>query len=169
MNLFLLAQVAIVGDPVAAPDFTSISAQLFDAITRGQWWVVVSVLISLLTWALRSGLFARLPGKWGAFFLDHPVVGFATPFVLSAIGGVVTAALAGTPVTAALLLGEIIKVGAGAVTAYIGFKKVQEAIVNGAVARGEVTSPSAAVAVLAGGPQPVDGLVAEANKVLDAK
>ncbi len=141
--------------PIAGPDLTVLAQQAFEAVRNGQWWILVSIGVSLLTWALRAHVFEHLPGKAGIWFTEHPLVGAATPFVLSAIGGLATALESGTPFSAAVLVGEIIKVGAGAITAFVLAKKVAEASVQGAVARGEVSTPTAAVALLQAGPQPV--------------
>lgn len=159
--LFPLSAFAQTVDPGPAPDLAAVTQQVFDAIHAGNWWLLASIVVSLLTWALRSQVFNRIPGPVGVWFTSHPLVGFATPFVLAAAGGLFTALQSHTPFTVALLVGEILKVGAGAVAAYIGAKKIAEASVIGAVARGEVTSVPTAISLLAQGPQKVPAIPAQ--------
>ncbi len=166
--LLATAVFAQTSDPGPAPDVTALTQQAFDAIHGGNWWVLASIVVSLLTWALRAQVFNRIPGPVGVWFTSHPIVGFATPFVLSAAGGLFAALNSHTPFTAALLVGEILKVGAGAVATYIGAKKVAEASVIGAVARGEVTNVPTAIALLNQGPQLVPAIPASVPLVAAA-
>lgn len=118
--------------------------QILDAIKNGQWWLVASLAVSLLTWGVRAGLIGKLLGKVApaaaTWLTTHPAVGYAIPFVLSAIGGVATTFASGMPFTWGSLLGEILKVGLGAVGLFIGKKTIEESRSAGALERAKVAT-----------------------------
>lgn len=122
--------------------------QILDAIKNGQWWLVASLVVSLLTWGVRAGLIGKLLGRFApaaATWLNtHPAVGYAIPFVLSAIGGVVTTFASGMPFTWGSLIGEILKVGLGAVGLFIGKKTIEESRDAGKAAAAKIQTPAAA-------------------------
>lgn len=113
---------------------------ILDAIKNGQWWLVASLVVSLLTWVVRSGLLKRLPGNVGVFFATNPIAGYMIPFVLSGIGGAVTTWAAGMPFTWGSLIGEVLKVGLGAVGLFIAKKTIDESRGVGALERAKVAT-----------------------------
>lgn len=121
---------------------------LLDAIKNGQWWLVASAGVSLLTWAVRSGLFGKLLGKVApqasAWLTTNPIVGFSIPIVLSAIGAIATTFASGMPFTWGSLLGEVLKVGLGAIGLFIAKKTIDESRKTGAAAAAKVTTTAAA-------------------------
>lgn len=117
---------------------------LLDAIKNGQWWLVASAGVSLLTWVVRSGLLGKLLGKVApkasAWLVTNPVVGYALPFILATIGGVTTTFASGMPFTWGSLVGEILKVGLGAIGMFIGKKTIDESRKSGSAAAGDITT-----------------------------
>lgn len=130
----------------AAPDFAAICAAVLDALNHRNWWLLASVVVSLITWALRAGFLSKLPGKLGLYFHDHPIAGYAAPFaVATALGGILSAFANGVPFSWSALLGEVIKVGAGAIAVFIGAQKVADAKHAGAEAAAGITTKQAAL------------------------
>lgn len=124
-----VAVPALVDDPIKAVTATA------ENVAKGQWWPAAAGFISILTWLLRSGVLKRLPttgalaflGRAGTWLTTNPIASFATPFVLSAALAFVTTFMNGTPMTVANVLGEVLKIGATAVAAFIGVEKIKEA------------------------------------------
>lgn len=130
-------------------DPNNTALQLLDAIKNGQWWLVASLVVSLATWGVRSGLMGKVLTALGAtrvstWLTSHPAVGYAIPFVLSAIGGVTTAFASGMPFTWGSLIGEILKVSLGAIGLFIGKKTIEESRKTGTAAAADITTREAA-------------------------
>lgn len=158
LAFLLLPVVALAQDAVAlAPedDVTHLAQQLFAAITSGNWWLAAAVGVLLLVVALRSQVVRKLLPAKLAEMLDHPVVAFSLP-LLTALGlGLATAAVAGpvtAPVLVAVVLGAL-KVSMGAITTYVGAKKVAEARAEAKEKAAAVDTKTEAIAELRG-PQP---------------
>jgi hypothetical protein len=142
-----LALAEVVGEVLPGPDAgLHLASQVFDAVSRGDWWLAAGAGVSFLVWLLRHPLRRFLPAKaWPV--LDHPVVAFATPVVVAILGGLGVAAAAG-PITGPVLIAVVwgaVKASAGAAFAYLGASNVREAIDAGKAKAAEVTSTSAAV------------------------
>lgn len=133
-------------------DVTHLAQQLLAGITSGNWWLVAAVGVLLLVAALRSGVARKLLPEKTAELLDHPVVAFSLP-LLTALGlGLATAAVAGpvtAPVLVAVALGAL-KVSMGAITTYVGAKKVAEARADAKEKSATVDTKAEAVAELRG-------------------
>lgn len=119
-----------------------------EAIAKGNGWMAAAGIVSLLTWALRSGLLKRL-GKPGLWLYENPVAALATPIALSAVLGVITEFANGTPFTWASFLSTTVKVGAGAIAAFIGVEKIKEAKNAGVLAASGITTQQQALDELA--------------------
>ncbi len=135
-------------------DPASTALLMLDGIKNGQWWIVAGGVVSLLTWGVRSGILKRLPGVVGVWFNTHPLVGYAIPFVLSAIGGVTTTFASGMAFTWGSLVGEILKVGVASVAIFIGKKKIEESLEAGKKAAEPIATKADAVVFFGKGPQP---------------
>lgn len=133
-------------------DVTHLAQQLLAGITSGNWWLVAAVGVLLLVAALRSGAARKLLPAKAAELLDHPVVAFSMP-LLTALGlGLATAAVAGpvtAPVLVAVVLGAL-KVSMGAITTYVGAKKLAEARADAKEKSAAVDTKTEAVAELRG-------------------
>lgn len=136
--------------PVVNPeDPGGLALVLLGAIQSGHWGLVVSAALVLVVALLRR--FGRGLPKVGPL-LDHPVVAWLLPTLASIGGAVVTALVAGTPVSLGLVLSAVVT-GLGANALYVGGKKVAEAREAGANAAATVETKADAVVVLKG-PQP---------------
>jgi hypothetical protein len=129
-------------------DLQQLAALAYQAVVQGHWWMLAAVLVLALVWALRQ--YGR---RWAKLqpALDHPVVAWLLPVVVASLAALVLALASGEAVGAALL--AALKVGAGAVFAFVGAKKIDEARKLGQAAAAEVKTPEDALKVL-GGPQP---------------
>lgn len=153
----LFSFVAFAQDALPAPaaavtpvadDPTHLAVVLLGAIQAGHWGLVVSAALVLVVALLRR--FGRGLPKVGPL-LDHPVVAWALPTVASVGGALVTALVAGSPVSVGLVLSAVVT-GLGANALYVGGKKVAEAREAGATAAAGVETKADAVTVLKGPP-----------------
>lgn len=137
---------------LAEVDVAAVAKAILDAVQGGNWWVVASGVVLVLVWALRTQLVKVWPGA--ANFLSHPVVSVILPVVVAAAGGLMAAGASGTLSWAlvAPILFKALNIGAGAVFAYVGAKKVKEVAAAKADA---VKLPQDVVAEL-GKPSPLD-------------
>lgn len=133
---------------LAEIDAATTAKTILDAVQGGNWWVAASGLVLVLVWALRTQLVKVWPGA-GAV-LSHPVVSVALPVLIAAAGGIMTAATSGTLTWAlvAPILFKALNIGAGAVFAYVGAKKVTEAKEIAAEKATAIATPAAVVAEL---------------------
>ncbi len=133
--------------PVADIDVANLAKLLLEGVQGKNWWVVASVVVTVVVWLLRTKLPKLMPQTEG--FLTHPVVSVSLPVIASLASGILTAALAG-PITAAILpslLSDVLKVAFGAIAIFVAGKKVAEA-------REAVPDKASAVATLNKGPTP---------------
>jgi hypothetical protein len=159
MVLFLLllgaafAQDGGVGTPPLVEDPLKALATTAESIATGKWWPAAAGLVSILTWAVRSGVLKNLPktgalsflGRIGAWLAGNPIASFITPFALSGALGFVTTFANGTPFTLQTFFQEVLKIGAGAVAAFIAVQKIQEARDAGALAAAGITTQQEAL------------------------
>ncbi len=129
-------------DPVKAITGTA------EAIAKGNWWVVASGVVSLLTWAFRAGMLKKL-GKVGEWLYTNPIASLATPLTLSAILGTITEFANGTPFTWSNFVSVTLKIGAGAIAGFIAVKKIEEAANAGKLAAAGITTQQQALDELA--------------------
>ncbi len=138
------APVAPALDAVVGPDGAATIGAAKDLLTliqtrkgtQGFWWLVVAVALRIVVGLVRW-LGRKIPGKVGAAVakvVDHPVVAYVLPFVLSIVGGMATAAAGGQPVFSLDLVNTAITVGTGAIGIYVGEKKIKEAMGKGVAA-----------------------------------
>ncbi len=140
----------------AAPEVTGgqMAQQVLDAIGTGKGWAIAGVIVSALTWALRKGVLNQLPWPAAVTWLhDHPAAGFATPFVLSALGGLFTSLAAGGALNWGNLAMDVLKVGVTAIGTFVAMKTVTESHDVGKVAAAAVVTKTDAIDLLKGGPQ----------------
>ncbi len=131
-------------------DPLNLAAEMYRAIVSGQWWMAASVAVVFLVWILRkfgARIFPKLQPA-----LANPVVSFALPTLAAMAGAVTTSLASGMPIKPALLAG--LKVALGAVFAYVGMKKVDEARTAGKEAAAEIKTDSDASNILRIGPKP---------------
>ena len=149
---FALAAFAQTTDVLTPPpvdiDPANKALIILDGIKNGQWWLVAAGVVSLMTWGVRSGILKRIPGAAGVWFSTHPAVGYAIPFVLSAIGGITTTFASGVPFTWGGLVGEILKVSLAAVGLFIGKRTIDESRDAGKAAAAAVETREQANAVI---------------------
>lgn len=147
LTLMLAVALAQIAAPAVA-DAPTLQA-LLDSINKGNGWAVAGVLVSFLTWALRNGALKRLPWPGAVKWLyDHPAVGFATPWVLSALGGILTTFASGTPFSWQTLAMSIVKVGSTAIATFVAAKTITESHDVAKEAAAAVDSKAAAIAEL---------------------
>lgn len=161
--LFAVAQEAAV--QVFDDQGLKLAQDLFDAIARGDWWMVAGVGVAFVVWLLRRPFRRFLPAGLQRV-LDMPVIAFSVPILVSLAGGFSAAALAGPltgPVVVAVVLGAL-KTSMAAAFSFLFGANLQEQVAKpvgpspqeqGAAAGATVTSLSEARDTLAGkGPQP---------------
>jgi hypothetical protein len=137
----------LVEDPLKALATTA------ESIATGKWWPAAAGLVSILTWVVRSGVLKNLPktgalsflGRIGAWLTENPIASFITPFALSGALGFVTTFANGTPFTLQTFFQEVLKIGAGAVAAFIAVEKIKEARDAGALAAAGITTQQEAL------------------------
>ncbi len=137
--------------PATAPVLTDPAGpqlnQLLESINHGNGWAIAGVLVSLCTLAIRKGVLNKLPWpKAVALLHDHPAVAMATPFVLSAIGGIVTTFASGTPFSWSTLGMSVLKVGVTAIGAFTAARTIAESQAVGAAAAVAAVPDKAAAA-----------------------
>ncbi len=137
--------------PATAPVLTDPAGpqlnQLLESINHGNGWAIAGVVVSLLTLAIRKGVLNKLPWpKAVALLHDHPAIAMATPFVLSAIGGVVTTFASGTPFSWATLSMSVLKVGVTAIGAFTAARTIAESQAIGQAAAVAAVPDKAAAA-----------------------
>ena len=170
--LFLFPALAFAQDAGVTPDggvaltLSDDPAQqaqmIIDAIAHKQWWMVASVGVLFVTWAIRNPLASLSPKLQAA--LQNPIVSWALPTVVATAGAVTTTLVAGQPLNFGTLAPEILKVAFGAIGLYMGAKKVAEARAAGAAAAAEVKTTGDAIKVLAGSGTPPAAPPAEPPK-----
>lgn len=133
-----------------ADDPHRLALVVLDGVQRGQWGLVVSAVLVGLIFVLRRFGKQLVPALAG--FLDHPIVAWALPSTASILGAVVTALVAGTPVSVGLVLSAVIT-GLTANGLFNGLKQVQEAKAAGQAAAANVDTKAEALNVLKG-PKP---------------
>lgn len=137
-TVFLFAGVALAQDvlpPTLAEDPVKALGSTADSIAKGELWPALAGLVSLLTWGFRSGILKRLPtegklaflGRAGTWLYENPIAASATPIVLSALAGLAATFASGVPFNASTFFSTVLKVGAGAIAAFVVTKKVVEA------------------------------------------
>ena len=101
--------------------------ELYHAVVSGNWWLAMGPAVTALVFFLKK-YDVKIPKVGPAIdsFLDKPVVSFALPFLVSAVGGFGTAMATGLPLVSAL--GAAGKVAMAAVVTYIGLKKAAESM-----------------------------------------
>jgi hypothetical protein len=148
-------------EPVIDEQGLKLAQQLFDAIARGDWWMVAGVGVAVIVWALRRPLRRFMPA--GVMrVLDMPVVAFSVPIVVALAGGFSAAALAGPltgPVVGAVVLGAL-KTSMASAFSFLFGANLQEQVAakpagptpqeQGATAGATVTSLSSARDTLTG-------------------
>lgn len=141
---------------LAEMDVAAVAKAILDAVQSGNWWVVASGVVLVIVWALRTQLVKVWPAASG--FLSHPVVSVALPVLIAAAGGIMAAGASGTLTWAlvAPILFKALNVGAGAVFAYVGAKKVTEAKKVAAAKADAVKLPQDVVAELGKPVGPLD-------------
>lgn len=100
--------------------------------------------LTLAVWALKKWD-TKIP-KVGPVidkFLDKPMVSFALPTVIAAVGGFVTSLATGHSFTDAL--GAVYAASSSAITTYIGLRKLEEQLSAGKAAAAEVQTKTDAV------------------------
>lgn len=155
-SLFLVPMVAFaqaVVDPSTGDvNLTSLATTLYNAIVHKQWWILAAAAVLGIVYLMRKygGL---IHGKVGAF-LQNPIVSWLLPVLVACVGEILTALLAGKPITDGLE--AAFKIAATAVFAYVGKKQIAEHVeASKAAAVAVVQSDQDALNVLAGkGPQP---------------
>ncbi len=138
---------ALADDPIKALTGTA------ENFAKGDYWPAAGGVISLLTWAFRSGVLKRLPkegvlaplGRAGMWLYTNPIAALATPFALSAALGAITTFANGTPFTTMAVFGEVMKVGTAAVVAFISVEKIKEAKNAGKLASAGITTQQEAI------------------------
>lgn len=157
--LFAIAQEVA---PVAGePHGLELASKLFDAVARGDWWMVAGVGVAFVVWLLRNTFRSRLPAGLMAV-LDKPVVAFLVPVVVALAGGFSTAAMAGPitgPIAIAVVLGALKTSMASAFSFLFGANLKeqtellqQKAAAAGAAAGAEVKTLDDAAKTLGKGP-----------------
>lgn len=131
-------------------DITKLSAAMYEGFVAGNWWVVGFAALILAVFVLRTYGGRWIPALKPA--LDHPVVAWATPALVSSLTAVLMALLAGKPIVPALKAG--LGVAFAAVWAFVGYKKVLEARELAAEKAAAVPDKAAALTVHEKGPQP---------------
>lgn len=116
---------------------------LYDLIVTKSWWPAAGIVVMFLCLGLRK-LGPRVHPKLGVF-LEHPLVKFALPWVVSIMLAFVNAFLAGGALQAALYAALLAAMTA--IIAYVGSKQVAEARALGKVAGAAVKTDADAVAV----------------------
>lgn len=147
--LTLLAQADAAVVPVIGADMgvQQIALSILDAIQHKNWGALISLVIIALVFLVRY-LGDKMPDKVGAF-LNHPVVAWALPSVVSTAGALATSFLAGTGFSLPLLISAVSK-GLMANALYVGAKKVAEAKEISAAKAATVETKADAVDVLKG-------------------
>lgn len=159
--LWPLAAFAQDAAPAAVDPGVQMAQQLFDAIAKGDWWMVAGAGVALLVWALRKPLRPRMPVGLMAV-LDKPIVAFLVPIVVALAGGLSAAAVAGPitgPVVVAVLLGTL-KTSMAAAFSFLFGSNLKESVQAagpspveaGAAAAAEVKTAGDAVEVFRKGP-----------------
>lgn len=141
------ADVVTVESVPLADDPHRLAMVVLDGVQRGQWGLVVSAVLVGLIFVLRRFGKQLVPALSG--FLDHPIVAWALPSAASVLGAVLTALVAGTPVSVGLVLSAIIT-GLTANGLFSGLKQVQAAKEAGAEKAAEVDTKAEALNVLKG-------------------
>lgn len=111
----------------AAFDPTPLLKIVLEGIEHGQWWLAIGPALALAIFYTKKFIAPRWPKV--SEFLNKPAVAFATPFVLSFLGGTAnTLATTGVPGKEQFiaLLSSAIKVAVTAVASYVGVKKIAE-------------------------------------------
>ncbi len=120
-SLFFLALLQADFDPMPLLKIA------LEGVEKGQWWIAVGPLLALAIFGMKKFIAPRWPAL--SAFLEKPVVAFATPFVLSFLGGTAnTLATVGIPGKEQLiaLFASALKVAVTAVATYVGAKKIVE-------------------------------------------
>lgn len=153
VSFFSFAALADEAAPVIGADtgIQQIALSILDAIQHKNWGALVSLLVIAIVFGLRY--FAdKLPGK-ASEWLNHPVVAWALPSIISTAGALATSLLAGTGFSLPLLISAVSK-GLMANALYVGAKKVAEAREISAAKAAAVETKADAVAVLKEEPKP---------------
>lgn len=132
-------------DPATGTDGTAqvlaLVQKLIDGVARGEWWPVAGAIVSLLTFGLRAGILSKLPWPGAVKWLnDNPLVAFTTPFVLSAVSGVISTFADGVPFSWMTFVSTTFKVGSMAVVSFVAAKNVQESRTFGKTEAAKVTT-----------------------------
>lgn len=120
-----------VAQPVIDDEGLKLAQQLFDAVARGDWWMVAGVGVAFVVWVLRRPLRRFMPAAVMRV-LDMPVIAFAVPIVVALAGGFSAAALAGPltgPVVIAVVLGAL-KTSMASAFAFLFGANLQEQVAS---------------------------------------
>lgn len=140
------------GDPLIHDiDVIQTSQQIYTGVTTGNWWLVASLVLVVIVFAIRKYGSRYFPKA--APYLRNPLISFALPVLMSSFGAMATALTSGGDIKIALMAG--LKVAMGAVWLYVGkvkFEEVREEAKEKAAA--QVPNTNAATNVHVNGPGP---------------
>jgi len=165
------APPAPVFTPTIAPDGTlaadpsddlgKLALVLLKAVQDRNWWLVVSLVLSLVLAGVRKIGPGLLEGRWpaGAAWLKSDVGGAVLVLGLGILGGIATALAGGAPIGAGLLI-DALKVSLGSAGGFVLVKKLfgfSSAKVEAAGQAAVDKSPPAGVAGVTGPTLPLGG------------
>lgn len=132
--------------PPTSNDALGLAQQLWQLVVTKQYALALGPVIALLVYALRK--WDKLIPKYGDqidAFLNQPVVAFALPTIVAAVGGVGTALAAHQPPLD--VLKSVFEAAMSAVFTYVGLKKIAEQQTAGATAAAAVDAGGKTAAI----------------------